>query len=74
MKILTYILEYLMIGGFLSWTWDNMRDEQGKEKCTFYTVLDVLLWPVPIVARMIGIVQGFIEGYIEAQNHKKKGS
>ena len=74
MKILIYILEYLAIGGVLAWTWNKMRDEQGKEKCTFYTVLDLFLWPLPIVARMIGFVQGFMEGFIEARKYMKKDS
>ena len=74
MRILIYILEYLMVGGMLAWTWNRMRDEQGKEKCTTYTVLDVLIWPLPIVARTIGFVQGFVEGFIEARNYMDKDS
>lgn len=66
MRILFYILEYLAVGVVLSLTWNKMRDEQGKEKSMTYTVLDILLWPVPIVARAIGYVQGFIEGFFNA--------
>ena len=66
MRILIYILEYLAVGVVLSLTWNKMRDEQGKEKNMTYTVLDILLWPVPIVARVIGYVQGFIEGFFKA--------
>lgn len=66
MRILVYIVEYLAVGVVLSLTWNKMRDEQGKEKSMTYTVLDILLWPVPIVARVIGYVQGFIEGFFNA--------
>lgn len=74
MKILIYILGYIAIGGVLAWTWNKMRDEQGKEKCTTYTILDVLLWPLQIIARTIGFVEGFIAGFIEARKYTKKGS
>lgn len=66
MRILVYIVEYLAVGVVLSLTWNKMHDEQGKEKSMTYTVLDILLWPVPIVARVIGYVQGFIEGFFNA--------
>ncbi len=74
MKILIYILGYLAIGGVLAWMWNEIRDEQGMKNCTFYTVLDLFLWPLPIVARMIGFVQGFMEGFIEARNYMDKDS
>lgn len=67
MRMLVYIVEYLAVGVVLSLGWNEMRVARGKEKNTgYYTVLDILLWPVPIVARVIGYVQGFIEGFFNA--------
>ena len=67
MRILVYIVEYLAVGVVLSLEWNEMRRVRGKEKnTTYYTILDILLWPVAIVARVFGYVQGFIEGFFNA--------
>lgn len=67
MRILVYIVEYLAIGVVLSLGWNEMRGARGKEKNTgYYTILDILLWPLALIARVIGYVQGFIEGFFNA--------
>lgn len=67
MIILFYIIEYIGVGLVMSVLWNKMRNAYGKEKNnTFYTILDILLWPLALIARTIGYVEGFIEGFIEA--------
>ena len=61
MKILIYILEYLVVGLVSAWGWNRMRVERGKEQCMFYSVLDTLLWPVVWIMYIVGFVEGFIE-------------
>ena len=55
MRILIYILEYLMVGTVTTLTCDRLRDRYALKKCVEYNVLDVVLWPIVWITWIFGV-------------------
>ena len=55
MRILIYILEYLMVGAVTTLTSDRLRDRCALKKCIEYNVLDVVLWPIVWITWICGV-------------------